>query len=69
MKGFEGLELDIPGGEGDMTLGEIMHGGFILWRKENIVFLDLVPRIPTPPRPPTPQGPPTPPRDPNVSPS
>jgi hypothetical protein len=57
MKDFEGLELEIPEGEGEATLGELMRGATILWRKENIVFLNWAPRIPTPPRPPTPPSP------------
>jgi hypothetical protein len=57
MKDFEGLELEIPEGEGEATLGELLCGATILWRKENIVFLNWAPRIPTPPRPPTPPSP------------
>jgi hypothetical protein len=30
MKGFEVREIDIPGGEGETTLGELMRGGYIL---------------------------------------
>jgi hypothetical protein len=69
MKDFEGLELEIPGGEGEATLGGLMRGFVILWRKENIMFPNWAPRIPTPPRPSTPPSPRTPPRDPSVSPS
>jgi hypothetical protein len=69
MKDVEGLELEIPRDEGEATLGKIMHGSIILWRKENIMFPNWAPRIPTPPRPPTPPSPRTPPRDPSVSPA
>src|SRR5664279_3609546 len=48
MKGYETLELDYPAGEGEMMLGEVTHG-FVLWRKEHIVFADSAPRPPTPP--------------------
>jgi hypothetical protein len=43
LKGYEGLELDIPAGEGETTRGEVTRG-FILWKKENIVFPDSAPR-------------------------
>src|SRR4051812_27042929 len=41
------LELDIPAGEGEKTLGEV-EGGIILWKKEHIVFPSWAPR-PSPP--------------------
>ena len=40
--GYSGLELDIPGGDDERTLGEAIHR-IILWRKDCIVF----PRPPT----------------------
>ena len=33
--GFDSMELDIPGPEGERTLGEVL-GGIILWDKNNI---------------------------------
>ena len=69
LKGYETLELDIPAGEGEMTLGEVTHT-IILWKKEYIVFPDSAPRPPTPP--PSSSPPPSPPlleRDPSPSPS
>ena len=33
--GFDSMELDIPGPEGETTLGEVL-GGIILWDKNNI---------------------------------
>ena len=56
LSGYDSLELDIPGGEGEQTLGEVIRG-VIVWRKECIVFPNSVPRPPTPP--------PSPPRQPN----
>src|SRR3989337_2911377 len=50
---YSGLELDIPGGDDEHTLGEAIHR-IILWRKNCIIF----PR-PPPPRQATP--PPSPP--------
>jgi hypothetical protein len=60
--GYESLELDIPGLEDEITLGEVL-GGIILWDKKHIVFLGLVPRWP--PSPPSPRNspPPSPPLD------
>ena len=37
LTGFDSMELDIHGAEGERTLGE-MKGGIILWDKENIKF-------------------------------
>jgi hypothetical protein len=51
IKDFEGLELEIPGVEWDATLGELMRGSIILWRKKNIAFPNWVPKILTAPRP------------------
>ena len=63
------LELDIPAGEGEKTLGEV-EGGIILWKKQHIVFPGWAPRKsspprsnPSPPRPPSPPSPPSPPRN------
>lgn len=42
LKGFETLELDMAGGEGETTLGEV-RGGIILWKKEYIMFADSTP--------------------------
>ena len=53
--GYEELELDIPGGEGEKVLQEALHG-FILWQKRYIV-------IPNAPRPSTAGGAPPPPND------
>jgi hypothetical protein len=36
-KGYEMLELDIPGGDTEMTLAEAIHG-WILWEKCNIIL-------------------------------
>ena len=62
LPGYESLELDIPGAEGEMTLGEVAHG-IILWPKKNIVFPGSAPRPPSPPSshppPPRPPSPPT----------
>ena len=46
--GYDSLELEIPGPEGERTLGEV-GAGIILWRKQYIVFPDSGPR-PSPPR-------------------
>ena len=43
-KGFSDLALDIPGGDGEKTLGEA-EKTFILWRKRYII----IPRVPSPP--------------------
>ncbi len=67
LKGYETLELDIPAGEGEMTLGEFTHG-IILWKKESIVFLDSAPRPPTPPSSNPPLSPPLLERDHSASP-
>ena len=44
---FNDLPLDIPGGDGEKTLGEAVHG-FILWRKRYII----IPGASPPPLPP-----------------
>ncbi|KAK1652732.1 hypothetical protein QYE76_070537 [Lolium multiflorum] len=56
VQGYDSLELDIPGAEGEMTLGEVVHA-IVLWPKKNIVFLGSTPgppfslsSHPTPPR-------------------
>ena len=46
--GYESLELEIPGGDGVRTLGDV-EGGIILWRKKYIVFPGLAPRPPSSP--------------------
>ena len=43
-KGFSDLALDIPGGDGEKTLGEA-EKIFILWRKRYII----IPRVSSPP--------------------
>ena len=61
-EGWETLELDIPGGDGERTLAEAIHG-YILWDKRYIV-LKSDDRTPRPasqhasPRPSSPQNPP-----------
>ena len=45
---YANLDLDIPGGDGEKTLGEV-EKGIALWNKKNIVFPNLAPRPPTPP--------------------
>ena len=59
---YSGLELDIPGGDNEHTLGEANHR-IILWRKDCIIFRrPPTPRQPTPPRsPPLSQQTPAPP--------
>ena len=57
LSGYDSLELDFPGGQGEQTLGEAIRG-LIVWRKECIVFPNSVPRPPTPP--PSPPRQPTP---------
>lgn len=48
---FEDLELDIPGGDKEMKLGETTHA-IILWCKRHIVFLGrAAPSFPTSPSP------------------
>ena len=39
-KGFSDLALDIPGGDGEKTLGEA-EKTFILWRKHYIIILGI----------------------------
>ena len=36
-QGWETLELDIPGGDGERTLAEAIHG-YILWDKRYIIL-------------------------------
>src|SRR3954462_1415828 len=48
VKEWESMELDIPGPEGEITLGEVL-GGIILWEKNNIRFLGSAARITLPP--------------------
>ena len=51
---YSGLELDIPGGDDEHTLGEANHR-IILWRKDCIIFRrPPTPRHPTPRRSPPP---------------
>ena len=45
--GFDSMELDIAGPQGERTLGEVL-GGIILWDKNNIKLPGSAPR-PTPP--------------------
>ena len=45
--GFDSMELDITGPEGERTLGEVLDG-IILWEKNNIKLPGSAPR-PTPP--------------------
>jgi hypothetical protein len=42
---FEGLELDIPGGDGERTLKDAVHG-IILWPKHYIIILQTEGSIP-----------------------
>ena len=61
---YADLNLDIPGGDDERTLGEAKRH-IILWKKEDIMFPNLPPRPPTPPSSsPPPQDPPSPPQDP-----
>ena len=61
---YADLNLDIPGGDDERTLGEAKRH-IVLWKKEDIMFPNLPPRPPTPPsRSPPPQDPPSPPQDP-----
>jgi hypothetical protein len=48
MSGMNSVELDIPGAEGEKTLGDI-ELGIVLWKKNLIKFPDSAPRPPTPP--------------------
>lgn len=68
--GFETMDLEIPGGDEEKTLGDVKRG-FVLWNKKYIVFLGSLPRPPTPPcsSPPQKQCPSLPERDPSASPS
>ena len=50
---YSGLELDIPRGDDERTLGESIHR-IIIWRKDCIIF----PRSPTPRQPAPPPSPP-----------
>ena len=45
---FRTMELDIPGGDDEKTLGEV-ELGIVLWKKKYIVFPDSALRPPTPP--------------------
>ena len=45
---FQSMELDIPGPEGQPTLGECL-GEVILWNKKNIKFPGSAPIMPPPP--------------------
>jgi hypothetical protein len=45
---FEDLELDIPGGDGERTLKDAVHG-IILWPKRYIVIPPTDPRSPSRP--------------------
>jgi hypothetical protein len=38
---YEMLELDIPGGDGETTLAQAIHG-WILWEKRNILLKLLI---------------------------
>ena len=44
-KGYDNVALDIPGGDGEKTLGEV-EKAYILWRKRYII----IPGASTPPR-------------------
>ena len=48
LSGFNSMHLDIPGAEGEKTLGEV-ELGIVLWKKKYIKFPDSAPRPPTPP--------------------
>jgi hypothetical protein len=47
-QGYDGLELDIPGGDGESTQAEAQRG-LILWRKDCIIFPHSTLRTPAPP--------------------
>ena len=50
--GFESLELKIPGGDDERTLGDVQGGGLILWPKKYIVIPGwTAPRPPSSPSP------------------
>ena len=38
--GYDALNLDFPGGEGEQTLGEAKRNGYFLWRKQCIIIPD-----------------------------
>ena len=48
MPGMNSIELEIPGAEGEKTLGDV-ELGIVLWKKNLIKFPDSAPRPPTPP--------------------
>ena len=48
MSGMNSIELEIPGAEGEKTLGDV-ELGIVLWKKNLIKFPDSAPRPPTPP--------------------
>jgi len=48
-KDYMELDVEIPGGDGEMTLGQAEHA-FILWYKRYIIIPDA-PRLPSPPPP------------------
>jgi hypothetical protein len=48
MPGLNAIRLEIPGAEGEKTLGEVEFG-MVLWKKKYIKFPDSAPRPPTPP--------------------
>ena len=54
LSGYEELNLDFPGGEGEQTLIEAKHNGYFLWRKQFIILPDKVPSPPHHPSPPHP---------------
>src|SRR3954462_3682807 len=39
---YQELNLDFPGGEGQQTLGEAKQSGIYLWRKQWIIFPDIM---------------------------
>ena len=45
LKGFSDFPLDIPGGDGEKTLGEA-EKTFILWRKRYIIIPEMSPPPP-----------------------
>jgi hypothetical protein len=48
-KDYRELNLEIPRGDGNKTLGQAEHA-FILWRKRYIVIPGTLPRPPLPPQ-------------------